>query len=287
MKMAYRLGGVLFLFVLAALTQAQALAAGMIITGRVLTDDGQAAHLAKIEGYQGAARLTYLPESVDLQGRFKITLKEFSGTHLTCVISGRSYKPLKLTFVADRERLDLGDIVVQRLPSLYIGDATHSIVADQSGQSLDFYLAMQGAGTAEIRSVRLVGVRKKDTDCLTGAPSYVINLKQGRGNLWTASIQEPESGWKESIVAAGQVDLLPCEQIRAAFSVDASFQVAGSDRKKLRIGLPREVATKEGKRTLDIEQWDSLNIEFTLDDGSRVTRDIAVPGADSNDRGRE
>lgn len=32
MKMAYRLGGVLFLFVLAALTQAQALAAGMIIT---------------------------------------------------------------------------------------------------------------------------------------------------------------------------------------------------------------------------------------------------------------
>lgn len=253
-------------------------AAEIVISGRVLTGDNEVVHFAKVEIFQNTQPMTFFPEPVDMQGKFKIRLEDFSGTHITCKVSAPNYKPQKLTFLVEYNNVELGDIFLEYFPLVQFSEATHSVAADNSYQSIDLYVSVQSDHPVEVTNVNIFGVRKVDTGCLSGGPNFIININnQISDSIWAASIEEPSASWHESIAINGKVEILSCDQIRMSFLISTAFQINSKNKKKFRVKLPRTISVSKPKltrRTLDLEFWESMHIEFVLNDGTVISKSL-------------
>ena len=276
MKIPWRLTCVGALLLLAAATP---LLARTTVSGRVVTEDGKPVQRAKIEAFDQDRRLTPFPQPTDLQGRFEILFPSFSGDRVKLAFSAPNFESTKLTVLVSEGRAEAGDVFLISVPTISVGELHHFLAADNASQGIDLFVRKEASQPIEIHGVKILGTRRKETGCLTGAPSFILDFQpNASGDQWVTEISQPNSDWKDSVQAKATIEILPCSQIRAVFEVPILFQVDSEESKKLRIQLPRKVETAgdEGpeEKLLDLEVWSSVTVELLLKNGHRVVASL-------------
>lgn len=264
----------LYLTLVVLFSSTSGFAQAITVKGRVFAEGGLPLPTAKVVCFDGDTKLTLAPVTVKLNGSFTFSLA-FDGTHLTCEYSAPNFVSTRLTLDVYQGVAEAGDVSLRKKKNLRVNPLNVAYSADGLYTFLDTFLLNDSATAIEVRQIEVKGTALDKTSCLDIRPTVTFTvtaaLPMSRSEGIPIGVESPMDNWKDSIIAEGKLEELPCKQKRLFLEIAYPFILQPGENRKIRVAIPRELTTAAGQAArVDLREWRFLSAKFILLEGEPV-----------------
>jgi hypothetical protein len=215
-----------------------------VIVGRTVAEDGSAISTATVLCFEGAKRLTPTAEPVALGGTFSIAVTTSMPSAITCQFAAPGFSMRTLNVVGQNDRFDAGTVVL-----------SHSFTLSQVPKfpipgftRLETTLRNPISDPVDVIGLEVLGTALAATNCFDLRPAAVVKISDtvtvGKTASVEAKIDAPAQDWHDTVVATGDVEVLPCNQVRINLNIPATFRLGAKEDARLWVEIPATVERK-------------------------------------------
>jgi hypothetical protein len=175
---------------------------------------------------------------------------------------------------------DAGTITMTGAKGLAATAFVVSQSADEKRTQLDVFVQNDGTQPVAVTSVRVQGMRKKETTCLDSTPGLQFIIVD---QLWAGRVaaQIEQAKAADSVSANGNFLQLGCDQQQIDITVPYPFSLDPGERTKLRVAVPSVLRSSQqaGPVTVRLDEFALISMTLNPDKGPAVVvkREIVVP----------
>lgn len=230
------------------------------VVARVVDTAGVAIPTARVRIYNGANLLVREPQSVDLRGRFALSVTAREDVRaIRCVVTARGFDNAEEVAPVMERRADCGFIRLRHTVAPRFAAVTAHVSDDNRYVVFDAIIDNPLQRTAIIDTFRLQGSAKMRTNCIDLRPDVVFTISD-RGSLneqstftGLSSVEEPATTWRESFPILGTIIKRSCDQILVAINIPKAVQIDAGKQSRIQFRLPKRLALLNGGETFAIE----------------------------------
>lgn len=218
---------------------------------------------------QSGRVLNAIPLRTDFRGALTIQEEVDPEVVFFLVISADNFRQRRVRVDPHYSWPAIVEVDLVEAASLNLSGPIHNLSVNQKLQFVDLHVKHTGFGDITVVKLRLNAVKRRQTKCLDGAPSLLINLQEdSEQGSWFAESLTTSDRWSQQVMISGDFEVLPCRQKRMGFSLKGFIRFSEGNVEKIRLSVPRALSTPDGKKhVLDLENWAGLSVALEATDG--------------------